>query len=525
MKSYIALSIALGLSLASCNDFLDKEPVSDLAPGNFFQTTEEMANWNAGIYTSFQSALSERQVLFGDVRSDNCEKVQNYANTNYYMNSIPPTDGAASWQAFYQTITRANTGIKMYPSIPGVTAAQLAPYMGQAYAMRAYMYFWGTRAWGRMPLVDREFDGDLSSVAEPRASLDAVRDQIFSDIESAIQQFAVANTSGKFYLGMSGVRALKVEADMWYGRYQDAINDSEYFVNNSDFSLAKDEADWKNIFEKPDASSEVIFAMHWDYTANGANSGWTKNMGADNTNNGWMLSEKLYSKYVDRLRCQDDHPEWGTDARFWNTVDSVKLYYNAGRLPITYTMYDNMTSEASNRGITNCIKYSSEDPARSLDASLGIYKSKWKVLSTQDCEQKLVFMRLANIMLLRAEALNQMGRGEEALEIVNAIRSRVGYVKDAHLDADPADKAQVEDLILEERQLEFYGEGQRWFDLMRTGKLIEVMDPIYRTRQEEAGVNVTGFGNEGTKYWPVYYREFESNTALKGDQNPPYTER
>lgn len=525
MKKYIALPLLLAISLTSCGDFLDKEPVSDLAPGNFFQNTEEMSNWNAGIYTSFQTALNQRQVLFGDVRSDNCEKVQNYANTNYYMNSILPTDNGANWQNFYQVITRANTAIKMYPTIPGVTEAQLAPYMGQAYAMRAFMYFWGTRAWGRMPLVDAEFTGDLATISCPRASLDAVRDQIYSDIEAAISYFSLANSSGKFYMTMAGVRSLKVEADMWYGRYEDAITDSEWFVNNSDFSLAKNEKEWKGIFENPAASSEVIFAMHWDYASNGANNGWPGLLGASNTNNGWMLSQSLYNKFVDRLRCQDDNPEWGTDGRFWNTVDTVKLYYNAGRLPITYTMYDNMTTAAADRGITNCIKYSPEDPEKALDAALGIYKSQWKVLATTEADHKQVFMRLANIMLLRAEALNKMGRGDEALAIVNSIRSRVGYVKDANIDVDASDKDAVENLILDERQLEFFGEGQRWFDLMRTGKLVEVMDPVYRVRQEEAGVAVTGFGNEGTKYWPIYYREFESNTALKGDQNEPYTER
>jgi hypothetical protein len=134
-------------------------------------------------------------------------------------------------------------------------------------------------------------------------------------------------------------------------------------------------------------------------------------------------------------------------------------------------------------------------------------------------------MRLANVYYLRAEALNKLVRGDEALAIVNQLRQRVGYLKDATTEVNISNQAEVENLILLERQLEFYGEGQRWFDLMRTGHLLDVMDPIYSQRQENAGVTVTGFGNEGTKYWPIYYREFESNTALKGDQNQPYPER
>lgn len=102
-------------------------------------------------------------------------------------------------------------------------------------------------------------------------------------------------------------------------------------------------------------------------------------------------------------------------------------------------------------------------------------------------------MRMANIMLLRAEALNKLNRGDEALSIVNDIRSRVGYLKDAKLEVSSVNNTnEVENLILQERQLELFGEGHRWFDLMRTGHLIEVMDPIYSARQEAANVTVTG---------------------------------
>ena len=225
------------------------------------------------------------------------------------------------------------------------------------------------------------------------------------------------------------------------------------------------------------------------------------------------MSSGIFNEFIDRL-----YSDKGADSRFWNMVDTVKLYYNSNRVSLAYASY-------TASGIQKCIKYSPEDVNKEYDVSNGIYKSKYEVLNTTSCEQKLIFMRLANILLLRAEALNQEGRGNEALDIVNKIRSRSGYLKDAKTEVSASDKEAVENLILLERQLEFYGEGQRWFDLMRTGRLLEVMDPIYSARQEAAGVTVTGFGDEGTQYWPIYYKEFESNSALFGDQNYPYTER
>ena len=266
--------------------------------------------------------------------------------------------------------------------------------------------------------------------------------------------------------------------------------------------------------------------MDWSYTEHGGNGAWPTLLGASNTNNGWKMARPIYEEFIDRLRAdeykaEDDPNVYGADSRFWNTVDTVRMFYNNSRLPLSYAAYDNKYTN----GVEKCIKYSSEDPNREFDAANQVYKTKYLVLSTTDCEQKLVMMRVANPILLRAEALNQLGRGDEALDIVNQIRARSGYFKDAKTEVDASDKDAVEDLILLERQLEFFGEGQRWFDLMRTDKLIEVMDPVYRERQEKAGVQVTGFGDPGQAYWPVYYREFESNSALKGDQNYPYTER
>ncbi len=522
MKNKNIILLFLGLVMTSCADFLDKQPLSDLAPGTFFKDKTEMANWNAGIYIAFQNALSQKQVLYGDVRSDNVQTT-GYAQDWILMNSITPDRAEASWQAFYQAITRANVGIEKYPTIPNVLESEIAPYMGQCYGMRALMYFWGTRTWGKMPIVTTEWDGSMSTINVPRSSLEEVRDLIYSDIQKAIEYFTISDTSSKFYLGLAAMRELKIEVDMWYQRYEDALAESEYFMDNSNYYLVDGEVAWKKIFETPDASPEVIFAMDWDFSANGANSGWPGQLGASNTNNPWQMSESIFQEFVNRLRmdedkAEDDYNVYGSDSRFWNTVDTVKLFYNNQRLPITYATY-------TASGIQKCIKYSQLDPAREYDSANKIYKSYYEVLNTIDSDQKLVMMRVANPVLLRAEALNQLGRGDEALDLVNKIRQRSGYFRDAKTEVDANNKREVESLILLERQLEFFGEGQRWFDLMRTGRLIEVMEPVFSARQLDAGVTVTGFGDEGRKYWPVYYREFESNTALKGDQNYPYTER
>ena len=517
MKKHIYILTIGMLMLTSCENFLSRSPLSDLSPENYFQDKAEMKNWNAGIYDAFQDALSQKQILYGDVRSDNVHTTS-YAQDWLYMNAITPNKGESSWAAFYQCISRCNIGIEKYPTIPNILETEYAPYMAQCYAMRAYMYFWATRVWGKLPKVTSSWSGSLDDIYIKRSSLEDIKTLIFEDIQTAIHYYQLSSgVTDKFYLTEAAMHALLTDAYMWYNEYENALNASNYFVGKDAYVLAGDEIEWKNIFLKPGDSKEVIFAMHWDYESNGANGGWPGQLGASNTNNGYQIAEPLFREFIDRLRSEN-----GTDARFWNTIDTVKLYYSNSRLPITYATY----SVKAGSGIEKCIKYSDVDPEREYDTKNKVYKSYFEVLNTTDSDQKLVMYRLADIMLLRAEALNKLNRGDEALSIVNDIRTRVGYLKDSKTEVSSvSNQAEVESIILKERQLELYGEGSRWFDLMRTGHLIEVMDPVYSARQEKAGVLVTGFGDEGTKYWPINYREFESNTALSGDQNPPYAER
>ncbi|MBD0368695.1 MAG: RagB/SusD family nutrient uptake outer membrane protein [Flavisolibacter sp.] len=97
-------------------------------------------------------------------------------------------------------------------------------------------------------------------------------------------------------------------------------------------------------------------------------------------------------------------------------------------------------------------------------------------------EAKLTLYRMADILLLRAEALNWTGNKNGAFAIVNRIRT----LRKATplVPANYATQLDVEKAILDERQLELFGEGKCWFDLVRTGRVLDVMDPLIRQRQK-----------------------------------------
>jgi len=118
---------------------------------------------------------------------------------------------------------------------------------------------------------------------------------------------------------------------------------------------------------------------------------------------------------------------------------------------------------------------------------------------------------LADIILLKAEALNELNDVDGAADLVNQIRNRV------NLPDTPADTQEEMRLAIEkERRLELAFEGHRWYDLKRTGRAIEVIN------------SVTNFGGVSQSYnlttnklvWPIPQSELDKNSKLT--QNPGY---
>jgi len=123
-----------------------------------------------------------------------------------------------------------------------------------------------------------------------------------------------------------------------------------------------------------------------------------------------------------------------------------------------------------------------------------------------DADRNMPVIRYAEVLLIYAEALNETGQTAAAEPYINLVRARAGLPpvsglsKDAFLDA-----------ILQERRIEFFGEGQRFFDLRRTGKA----DHYIRVLRGK-----TNFDAKKNLYFPIPLSEIELNPNLV--QNPNY---
>jgi hypothetical protein len=138
------------------------------------------------------------------------------------------------------------------------------------------------------------------------------------------------------------------------------------------------------------------------------------------------------------------------------------------------------------------------------------FVNKYRIF-TNNSPQNYILIRLADIMLLQAEALNENGDQDGAASLVNQIRNRVNLPPVQATNQDAMRLA-----IEKERRLELAFEGHRWYDLKRTGRAITVIN-------NAIGPQGTVFGyslNQNKLLWPIPQAELDKNTKLV--QNPGY---
>lgn len=514
IKLVITLFVVLGLFTAiSCKKFLDEKPISTLAPENFWKSETDATSWMAGIYNSLQTTLGTNWFDWGEVRSDNVRvggtgNAQLTMITNTLSANDPDINGITRWTNLYTTISLCNYGIKYLQvmiddNVEG-KADIYQDYLGQCYGLRALMYFYALRVWGRAPIHTEPVQSLSQPIELPRSSVDELKKLIQGDIDEAIKTIG-SNRTKKFYLQKAAAYALKTDVHMWFQEYDQALEASDHFITESGATWVNGIAAWKEIFTDPVNSPETVFNLYWSAPERGGAVGVCQKMGSSSNTNQYEVTNEVWHEFKDRV---DPVSGQTIDGRYWAQWDTV-------------AMYDDVTYDAA---VAQMGKFF---PWRTVPGA------GFTLQGNSDCDVKIPIYRFADIMLLRAEALAHKGRHQEALDIVNKVRSRVGYTVQATLADYTGDITKgIERTILKERQLELIGEGKRWFDLSRIDKIYdytdagyqylrETLNPIIATRT--GGILYEG-ENMGRILYPINSDMFNANAELIGDQNPPYDE-
>lgn len=478
-KIYSFMLITL-VFLSSCKKALEIDPTTSYSSSNFWTETPQTTAALYGAYNLLQGAMGPESILYGEGRADNVvinPLALSSQTLNLLTNNLNSSLPIANWSGFYQVVNQSNLILKntLEMKNKGLYLGKAAEYnsvRGQAFAIRAFCYFYMTRIWGKLPVVTEPFVDAKQNVSIARSDTAAVYAQIQADLDSATLSPIPASyttapaTRAQFTLG--AVNALYTDFYMWRHQYKNALVASQKILTNSTYSLA-------SLYS---ASSTV------DYNVNPAL--------IDNTAYAQMFTKGASNESI--FEIDYNFAERATRSFL------ITVYGDLGFQPF-FKASGYLSSKFSSTDLRSKINF---------DTNSGIVKFFEKsgfVRGTQD-DKNIIVYRLADIILLSAEALNKTGNIPGAMVLVNQIRSRAGaqpYTEDFYSGFTTD---QIEDLILDERARELCYEGKRWFDLVRTGKAIKVMQPINGLSQTENFL------------WPLSLTEIRLNPLL--DQNSYY---
>lgn len=528
MKSITTYITVLILTcLVGCKKLVDEKPLSEGTLDQFFKSVFDADASMGGMYGEFQQVMvgegqfNNRYTFWGESRSDNFERFKTYTSpttSELHFNNLTPNNNFADWSGLYRVIGRANLNLLKFPDInkyatPGskdvISDATLKSYLAQCYALRAVCYFYILRIWGDAPIRTTPFldlSDNAQQVREPKEKL---LQQIIADLQKAYDMTAKGAQANVWYLNEGAICATMADVYMWRSHdnkivpdYANAIKWMQLLfkaksptgkVYNSSATAApgsggaltdlEPTATWKNQFVNPAGSLEAIWNLHWDVSANGCPCMSGVSTAVNNTPH--RISTEIFTGNWSKST---------VDVRPKQTFDVTKKEQDR-----TWKWYPGSFGATGAAG-----KYTG-----TYGTDLNVY---------------LPMYRLADQFLLYAEALNKTGDRANALKYLNLVHQRAGLP--ALTITTLNTEAAMEDAILQERQWELFGEGKRWFDLVRTDHVFQIMDPVLIARQSAEGAAPIGFGSDKTdrrKYvWPLHRDILNANPLLV--QNPPYTD-
>jgi hypothetical protein len=397
--------------IGGCKKYLDQKPENSLTRDEFFKTEADANTAIMGVYDALQSCASQF-LKWGEYRGD----LVSYDTDPVYLHSIDNQNAISNWSLVYNLIGRANIVIEKVPDIPALdkdfTVEESKAIVGEALFLRALSYFYLVRAFKEVPLVLEAPSSDAVNFLVPKSSADSVFNQIEADLTTAEKDLPVEygrniETRGRATKGAAN--AMLTDVYLWRKKWSEAAVASKKVLNNNTYELV-DGGQWFTMFSQKN-SKESIFEVQFDAALS-------------------EISQSLL---------------------------------NAGSGLVNVTLYnlfkeDNDLLRGLNRTYT-------ESGSRSFWKYTGLTTDN---VPRGSADPNFIVYRLADVMLMRAEALAHLGNPEkaEAAELINTIRDRATLPRYDPLDENtPVDGFMF--VILRERAMELAMEGKRWFDLVR----------------------------------------------------------
>ena len=532
------LSVAM---MTACRKKLVEEPKSILTP-EFFSTAQ-------GFQQGLDAAYASTRLIWGNqdyftitvIGTDEFKRgIDGNSDINVYSSGYTPSTGVinANWRNAYIFINTCNGVIDNAPGVPLADAVKKRA-VAEAKFIRANWYFLLVQFWGDVTL-NKTFQGVPTTDAK-RDPMASVYDFIIQDLKDAAVDLpqglikdaqpgratkaAALHVLAKVYLTRAGSAAAKGTD------YQDAFTTAKGLIDNRATYGLSLLPDFAKVYEEGnEANSEVIWtSQHSSNLAyNGPNNSGVSNFSADNVlNHMWvpqyekqpgMVRSTQYGRPY--IRCTPTR--WMTDTVFNDKVNDTRYsktfqtvwYANDPVTPSTYPKWPNPLPPGAPAGaVSGQFRFAFGDtaiympgtdrtnaqitaskylliPPRNYSNALSPYMMKYNDTKRSNLNfpsiRPVIAYRLAETYLIAAEAAFRTGNMPDAVNYINAIRTRAAFPTGnaAALQITAAD-INI-DFILDERSRELCGELMRWLDLARTGKLLERV----KLHNSEAAINI-----------------------------------
>jgi starch-binding outer membrane protein, SusD/RagB family len=492
MKRILILSVLIwGLS-SSCQKFLEEDMQGIYTSSTFFESDEHAILALTAAYQPMAfSSIHNNLWVFGDVASDDALKGGNpgdqseiefigqftYTRDNGFILNI--------WKRYYEGISRANDVIHRLGDEVGAEVKEQA--IAEARFLRAYYYFHLVNIFGEIPLkTEPAFTtADLHIGVSPVAAIFA---QIEFDLKAAVEVLPSGSAAANGRASKSAAYGLLAKVYLFQEKFNDCLNTIEALDAQAPHELTTLYAN--NFKIALQDNNEVVFAIQHmsgqDPFAGNVLNQWF----APQVENGYFFNAPTQA-FVDAFE------KTATD------IYDPRLDYTIAREGSTWMNGEPYDPSWSPTG------YTLRKHQQPLDEIPSGNKG--------DGDLNYTYLRYAEVLLMKAEALNETGRSAEALEPLNRIRKRAreSYLHDELLngygtipqgllpDIQETSQMALREIIRNERRVELGFEFHRYFDLMRYGK-------IYA----EQKLNETSFNFEQHRYFPIPQNEIDININI-----------
>lgn len=524
-KKNLYIIVALTAALTSCSDWLALKPYDGVVEDEYWKTKEEVYSMVVGCYSSLLNKnLVSNMFYWGEMRADMVtgSTAAGSAVMNIVRGEISPENTICKWDEFYTTINQCNKVVERSTLVREVDLTfsddLYYQYRAEVIAIRSLMYFYLVRSFRNVPLVLKASDSDDQDYYPYNSEDTEILDTLVRHLNEALPHLPVtygSNDKNKGRITRWAAMALLADIYLWQGSYSACDALCTKIIGSGQFSLIPVSREPTPVFDN--LTNEVVDTVY--------------------------------------------HPNMG-DAELWfdrvyaigNSVESIfELQFPKTHETLADPFFAIFNSNASrpaiipNATILDGVifpEYEGED-GEVNDIRTFTYQSSyiWKFagtalsgrLRTERTFPHWIVYRLSDVILMKAEALNQMAQVtgdvlmmEQSYALVKQIRSRANAIEtsDSELDA-PIDGKALEQLILNERARELAFEGKRWYDVLRFAKrntyegenLSYLMQLAVNSAPPEKLQSLqVKYNNRWFHYWPIYISAVEINKNLKQNE-------